>query len=56
MIGGVIKYFRMSYDTVLWEISFSNINMLLATIPSMELDEKTKEVDSLAELEDLFKD
>lgn len=32
-IGGMIKYFRFSWNEVLWEISYRNILMLSATIP-----------------------
>jgi len=56
MIGSVIKYFRFSYDYVLWEISFSNLNMLLASIPDNEpveagdKEEIAEPVDNMAEL------
>ena len=38
MIGGVIKYFRFTWDYALWDISYSNLNMLLATIPETDFD------------------
>lgn len=55
MIGAVIKYFRFTYDYVLWEISFANLNMLLAAIPDHEPAETEEEkepvpVDNMAEL------
>jgi hypothetical protein len=40
----VIKYFRFDWDFVLWGISFSNLNMLLATIPTYEKEDKKEEV------------
>ena len=54
-----MKYFRMSYEDVLWKISFSNVNMLLATIPGLDDGpdpEEPKHVDSLADLEKYFKE
>lgn len=56
MIGNVIKYFRFSFDYVLWELSYSNLNMLLATIPDHEppkadeVEEKVPEEKQMAEL------
>ncbi len=46
MIGGLIKYFRFSLDTVLWDLGYANMIMLLATIPVFDPDdpEKTEEV------------
>jgi len=38
-----MKYFRMSYDAILWEISWANLNMLLATIPTYDTDKEDKE-------------
>lgn len=60
MIGGVIKYFRFTYDYVLWEISYQNLAMLLATIPSYEATdlekgkEKVEPVDGLDALAGFF--
>jgi hypothetical protein len=45
LIGGVIKYFRFTWDFVVWEISYVNLNMLLATIPVYKSDKKKKEDD-----------
>lgn len=42
MIGGVIKYFRFDYEFVLWGISWANLIMMLATIPTYK-DTETKE-------------
>jgi hypothetical protein len=39
-IGGVIKYFRFSYDYVLYEISYCNLMMLLCTIPQYKKQEE----------------
>jgi len=54
MIGAVIKYFRFTYDYVLWEISFANLNMLLAAIPDheppSEEEKEAEPVDNMAEL------
>lgn len=38
----MIKYFRFSWEYVLWGISFPNLNMLLATIPVYEAEEGEK--------------
>ena len=58
MIGGVIKYFRFSYEFVLWEISYANLSMLLATIPEydteVEKKETGKQLVSIADIEELF--
>lgn len=35
-----MKYFRLSYDAILWEISYTNYVMLQATIPVFESDEE----------------
>lgn len=43
----------------MWEISFTNLNMLLATIPVYDEEEKKKEKEAGSEettLEDIFKD
>lgn len=37
-----MKYFRFSWNEVLWEMSWSNVLMLSATIPSFDDDEKGK--------------
>jgi hypothetical protein len=64
-VGGVIKYFRFSYDEVLWTVSYVNINMFLATIPTYEKEDNAQEkavIDQLAnaapgkkEVNDFFK-
>lgn len=47
----MIKYFRFSYDFVLWEIGYANLNMLMATIPDIGTgEEKEVEVDSTSDL------
>jgi hypothetical protein len=60
MIGGVIKYFRFSYEDVLWNMSYANVNMLLASIPSYEtgIDKKdtVEKPGKMDELENFFKD
>ena len=61
MIGSVIKYFRFNYDYVLWGISFTNLSMLLATIPDTEFDDENKKekaevVDGFQDLKDFLKD
>ena len=63
MIGGVIKYFRFSYDQVLWEIPYGNLAMLLATIPGFDQPdgdvkkghEKEEHVDGFDAIQDFFK-
>ena len=37
-MGGVIKYFRMSYEEVVFKRSFLNIMLLNRSIPSFKLD------------------
>jgi hypothetical protein len=62
MIGSLIKYFRFSYDQVVWEVSYVNLNMLLATIPAYEAPEtpeemeknKTEKTDSFADFEKML--
>lgn len=51
-----MKYFRLSAEYVLWELSYSNLNMYLATIPSYKekKDEGMKEVESLNDLSHLL--
>jgi hypothetical protein len=52
----VVKYFRFTYEYILWEISFANLNMLLATIPSYKFgkNEKKDEVEGLSSLDELW--
>lgn len=52
IIGGLIKYFRFSLDEILYEISWQNLMMFLATIP----DYSTKEEDEIEPIttEELF--
>ncbi|GAA4328581.1 hypothetical protein GCM10023184_18540 [Flaviaesturariibacter amylovorans] len=38
-----MKYFRLTPDYLLWELSFQNLTMLLATIPVYEPAEKKKD-------------
>lgn len=48
-----MKYFRMSYDDILWGIGYTNLMMLLATIPSYKSEKEKqvkKEVENLADL------
>jgi hypothetical protein len=40
---------------VLWEISYANLNMLLATIPSYESPEEKKDVEEVDGIADLAK-
>jgi hypothetical protein len=59
LIGGVIKYFRFSWEYVLWEISFPNLNMLLATIPVYEpvkAEKKEAKGGEETSLTDIFKE
>lgn len=42
MIGGVIKYFRFSYDIAVWEIGYVTLVMLLATIPDFDVEKDEK--------------
>lgn len=50
-IGGLIKYFRFSWEEVMWELSWTNINMLMATIPQYKPAPKQKEPDDDDEIE-----
>ncbi len=44
MIGGLIKYFRFSWDDILWKYSWQNLQMLMLSIPKYEKkDEKDKQ-------------
>ena len=47
-IGSIIKYFRFTWDQAVWEIGYTNLIMLMATIPVFDPDgegeEKKKEV------------
>lgn len=40
----------------MWEISFANLNMLLATIPTYEPEDEKEKVDKVDSLSDIFKD
>lgn len=42
VIGGMIKYFRFSWNEIMWEISYRNIMMLSATIPSYKTKKEKK--------------
>ena len=39
----MIKYFRFSYEYVLWGIVYTNLIMLMATIPTYDSDDKKVE-------------
>lgn len=39
-VGSLIKYFRFTRDQVLWEISWANLMLYSATIPTYETDKK----------------
>jgi hypothetical protein len=53
----VVKYFRFSVDYILWEISYANLMMLLATIPKYEAPDRDKEkVEDVGDLSNIFKD
>lgn len=41
----MIKYFRFSFEYVLWEIGYTNLIMLMATIPVYDSEEKDKKDD-----------
>ncbi|WP_234863450.1 hypothetical protein [Flavihumibacter fluminis] len=43
VIGGMIKYFRFSWNEIIWEISYRNIMMLSATIPNYKTKKDKKE-------------
>jgi len=51
-IGIIIKYFRFTYDYILWGISWTNVTMLLRTIPTDddEPKEEEKTINSIDEL------
>lgn len=52
-----MKYFRMSFDQILWDLSWRNLMMLLATIPvyKRDKDDEKKSVDGIDELGDELK-
>lgn len=37
-----MKYYRFDVDYILWGISFTNLNMLLCSIPEYEIEEDGK--------------
>ena len=43
-IGGVMKYFRMSWDEIMYERSWLNITMLSASIPDYSTDKDKKNI------------
>jgi hypothetical protein len=43
MIGSLMKYFRLSYDYILWDIGYVNLVMLMASIPEYNSDDTEKE-------------
>lgn len=47
----MIKYFRFSWHEVVWEVSWVNLNLLIATIPSSKKKDKN-ESDEDEEVED----
>ena len=51
-IGGLMKYFRMSYDEIVYERSWANVMMLSASIPDYSID---NEDDSLSPAEKIAK-
>lgn len=60
MIGSIIKYFRFSWHYCLWEIDYTNLMMLVATIPvyspkaDNEEEEKEIPVESDMTIEDFI--
>jgi hypothetical protein len=41
----VVKYFRFKWDEVVWDLGYTNLVMLMATIPVYETDEDEKPID-----------
>jgi hypothetical protein len=35
-----VKYFKVSWEFVLWEISYANLIMLFASVPKVKLNKK----------------
>lgn len=51
VIGGIIKYFRLSWEEIVWGRSFANIIMLLESIPPLKDD---KEIEGPEDLKGLI--
>jgi hypothetical protein len=52
-----MKYFRLSWEDILWNVSYVNLNMLIMTIPKYEGikdKEETQVVDGIDELKMIF--
>ena len=56
VIGGLIKYFRLSWDEILWERSWANITMLMLSIPKHEdkHNDDAIEITDISEFGDLL--
>jgi hypothetical protein len=58
-----MKYFRLTPEYILWQMSWVNLNLLMATIPDFDLEdedeqaiEKRKEDKEMDDLQGFFKD
>jgi hypothetical protein len=56
-----MKYYRLTPDFILWDISFANISMYVSSIPDYKKEEEKKEpeelidgLDGLKDLEDML--
>ncbi len=56
MIGGLIKYFRFSWDDILWKYSWQNLTMLMLSIPKYESNDKKDdhEITDISQIQDLI--
>jgi hypothetical protein len=56
LIGSVVKYFRFSWHEIMFEISYSNLMMMLASIPNYSKKDEDEEVyEDLSDENDFMK-
>lgn len=59
-MGGVIKHFRFDWEKVMWEMSYQNLSMSIASLPVYEgpeeKEKKEEQVDGLDQLSDFIND
>jgi hypothetical protein len=56
LIGSVVKYFRFSWHEIMFEISYSNLMMMLASIPNYNKADEDEEVyEDLSDENDFMK-
>ncbi|MHA4844414.1 hypothetical protein ACX0G7_09630 [Flavitalea antarctica] len=50
-IGGLMKYFRCTWDQIMWQMSYANILLLSATVPKYESSKKNGREEDGTEVE-----